>query len=698
MNYPDQVMDRALNLAVQYQRAGHIDEAKQLYIRILEREPDRIEALYNLSVLASEVGDFELAAGLARRAIALNPARPLLHFGLGVALDGAGRQNGAVSEWRTAIGLDPNCVDALFSLGNALRIGGSLREAIVCFERVVALRPADIDKLNNLGEAYLAAGRIEEAAACLKRVVAERPDGHMGLNNLASLLRTQGDLAGAEACLRKAIGYQPNNAYLRTNLAHALVKANRIGEAIAILEEAIRVIPAVAELHITLGSTYLLQGRFEKSLQSYRQALSLHSKLSRYHGIILFALHYSPELDPYTLAHEHRIWATRHADSLLPPDKGHANAPDPERKIRVGYVSGDLSAHPVGFFMDPILAAHNRDEIDVVCYAGGKVDTWTERMRESASLWRGTIGLGDAELAQRIEQDQIDILVDLSGHSEGNRLLAIARKPAPVQVSWLGYFNTTGMRAIDYLIVDSNLAPLEEKAPFVEEPLRIPSCYLAYRVPKYAPPVSPAPCIERGFITYGTFNALSKIGTHVVPVWAEILGRNPTARLVMKNGAFADEASRSLYRHHFEQCGISPERVDLLGPSPHEELLPFYSQIDIALDPFPYNGGTTTCESLAMGVPVVTLRGDRFVSRVGSTILYNVGLGELVAHTQAEYIDKAIELGQNPALLAEMRANMRTRLAESTLCDTAGFTKKLEQAYREIWRRWCAAAQSQITE
>jgi predicted O-linked N-acetylglucosamine transferase (SPINDLY family) len=357
----------------------------------------------------------------------------------------------------------------------------------------------------------------------------------------------------------------------------------------------------------------------------------------------------------------------------------------------VGYVSGDFRQHPIAYFVAPVLAAQDRGQIETVCYAGGKADAWTERIRGHASLWRETDGLGDAELAELIERDQIDILVDLAGHTAGNRLLTFARKPAPVQVSWLGYSSTTGMQAMDYLLADSLVAPQEEAAPFVEQALRLPGCFLAYEIPGDAPPVALAPCVERGFITYACCNALSKVGLHVVSVWSEILRRVPTARLVMKNATFDDPASRKFYARQFESCGVRRERVDLLGHSPHRELLAHYAQVDIALDPFPYNGATTTCEALAMGVPVVTLLGNRFISRVGSSILHNAGLPDLVTQSRNEYVEKAIALGQNSSLLAEMRATMRARLAASTLCDTVGFTRRLESAYRDIWRRWCCA-------
>jgi len=687
-------IERAFALALACKQAGQAEQAKQLFIRILEQQPNHALALFNLATIARESGDLKLALGLSARAVASCPGRPEFHAAHAIDLEVAGQRDQAVSEYQAALRLDAGCVDALYNYGNTLKDQGSLAEAISCFQKALARQPDHPFARNNLGNAYLASGRIDEAAACFEKALQQQPDSFMALLNLAGVRRWQGDPAEAETLLRRAIQLHPDKPVASSNLGDLLLSANRLGEAVACLEAAARHAPNLGELHINLGRAYAAQGRFDEALRCYKWALAVQPQSARGHAVILFVFHYSPEFDPKALATEHRRWADRHAAPWFPMDKRHSNPPDPERRLRVGYVSPDLREHPVGYFMAPLLAAQDAKQIEVVCYAWGKTDSWTERIRPHTSLWRTVDGLGDAELASLIEQDQIDILVDLSGHTAGNRLLVFARKPAPVQVSWLGYFNTTGMQAMDYLIVDEHLAPLDEEAPFVEMPLRIPGCYLAYEIPDDAPPVASAPCLERGFVTYGCFNNPSKIGLHVVSVWCEILRRNPGARLVMKNHAFADEGSRRLYEDHFESCGISRERVDLLGPSTHPEVLRFYSQVDIALDPFPYNGGTTTCEALTMGVPVITMRGDRFVSRVGSTIVHNAGLGALITHSPAEYVEKALELGRNPALVADIRANMRTRLAASTLCDTSGFTRRLESAYRDIWRRWCAAQQT----
>lgn len=683
-------LDQLHALAVRCQSAGLNEQAKQLYIRILEGNPDHALALNNLSIIASGARDFQLATELSARAVSLSPENADLHACLGIALAGNGDPERADAAFRRAVVLNPDCVDALYNWGNALQARGLLRDAGACFEKVVILDPHHVLARNNLGLTYLSARRFDEAEACFRTVLREKPDWVMGPANLALVLEKQGRYTEAEAFLRQALRIEPNHTYLLVNLGQVLISAKRVGEAVECLEKAMRVSPFSAELGLALARGYATQGRGQEACALWKRALALQPAFSAAYSAGLFMLHYDPALSPEQLAGEHRAWAVRFAVPLYRPGRPHANTADPERTLRIGYVSGDFRRHPIAFFMMPVLANHHHSRVEAFCYAGGVADSWTPRIRALASHWRDVEGIGDADLAQMIEQDEIDILVDLSGHTTGNRLLTFACKPAPIQITWLGYFNTTGLPVMDYLIADDQIAPPEEEAPFVEQVLRLPGCYLTYQTPSDAPPVSALPALERGYVTYGSFNALSKVGAHVVSVWADILKRTPGSRLVMKNPTFEDAYCRRLYQQHFERCGIAAERIDLLGPSPHDELLAHYSEIDIALDPFPYNGGTTTCEALAMGVPVVGMRGDRFVSRAAATLLHNAGLDELMTNDPEEYIEKAIALGRDVASLAVMRANMRNRLAQSTLYDSAGFTRNLEHAYREVWRRWCA--------
>jgi predicted O-linked N-acetylglucosamine transferase (SPINDLY family) len=297
-------------------------------------------------------------------------------------------------------------------------------------------------------------------------------------------------------------------------------------------------------------------------------------------------------------------------------------------------------------------------------------------------------GLSDSELCETILDDQVDILVDLAGHTAGNRLLTFARRAAPVQMSWLGYFNTTGMTAMDYLVVDEVVAPAGEDAPFVEEPLRLRGCYLCYEGPNYAPDVAPPPSLSRPEITFGCFNAQSKITSDVIGVWSRILKETPQSRLILKNPVLNDEGCRQLVREEFVACGLPAERLVLSGSSPHRELLASYADVDIALDPFPYNGGTTTCEALWMGVPVVTLAGDRFVSRVGTTILRHAECSDWVTADVDGYVRTAVSLAADRTRLAEIRVSLRNQVRQSPLGDTTGFTRSWEDALRMVWRRW----------
>jgi predicted O-linked N-acetylglucosamine transferase (SPINDLY family) len=434
-------------------------------------------------------------------------------------------------------------------------------------------------------------------------------------------------------------------------------------------------------------------GRLEETLSEVHWLLGRDDVPALVHSTVLFPLHYDGRMSTAALTAEHRRWAALHADPLTPARRDWSDAREPERRLRVGYVSPDLRQHPVGFFLAPVLAAHAAaGSVETVCYScGAGADGWTARVRESAAVWRDARGLGDAELAELIERDGVDILVDLFGHTSGEHLLAFARKPAPLQVSWLGYVNTTGMKAMDYILLDPIVCPPGEEDLYSERPLRMERCYLTYRGPDYAAEVSPPPSRERGYVTFGSFNTLSKIGFRVLGAWAQILSAVPGARLLLRNKEFDEPEAREIYLAELERLGVDPARVHLEGRARHEELLAYYANLDIALDPFPYNGGTTTCEALWMGVPVVTLAGDRFVGRVGQTILTAAGLEELVAHSADEYIGKAVELAAAGERLAALRAGMRERVRGSALGDVEGFTRGLEHAYRTIWRDWCAA-------
>ena len=406
---------------------------------------------------------------------------------------------------------------------------------------------------------------------------------------------------------------------------------------------------------------------------------------------LLVCMNYLPDADPAPLYTEHLSYAARYAAPLSDEIGVHQNTREPERRLRIGYVSADLRRHPTGYFLESVLAAHDPGQVEISCYSDTSTgDEITARLKASCSHWHDCAGLDDATLASRIRDDGIDILVDLSGHTAGNRLLVFARKPAPVQVAWLGYFNTTGLDSIDYGLWDSITVPAGSERWFSEKVVRLPHSRFCYTPPEYAPAVAPPPLLEKGYVTYGCFNNLAKLTPEVITLWAGLLQRVPGAHLILKWGSFKDTGVQRRYREMFQQHGIDPARIDLRGASPHGEMLAEYGDMDIALDPFPFSGGLTSCEALWMGVPVVTLAGELPVSRQTMGFLTLVGLSDLAATDLEQYLAIASELGRDTARLQNLRLSLRHTMQASPLCDAVTFTRNLEAAYRSMWRTWCA--------
>ncbi|MBL8178529.1 MAG: tetratricopeptide repeat protein [Bryobacterales bacterium] len=684
-------LSRAFLTSVKHYQAGLYEEARQLLIAILEREPRHSDSLYLLGSIAAQSRDLDLAAEMLRQALAIEHRKPVYWVLYGNILQYKGDWEASGECYRAALTLDPNHTDAYYNWGNTFERQQRNREATACFEAALRLMPAHIQARNNLANQYRNAGRPEEAAAHLEQAHRQEPSSVPVILNLGNVYMALNRHADAVACFDAAIKLAPAMSVLYSNKGNALRALTRIDESLAAYGQAIALEPGRAEFHVNRGIAQQMQGRLSEALDSFRQAMHLAPENAAAYGAGLFSLHYDPALSPDDLCQAHREWASRYAPPPTP--RRYSNVRDAERRLRIGLLSADFRQHPVTFFTLPLIEQHDEERYEILCYSsGGKADAWTQRLRNNAEGWCDASGLTDLELAEQMERDEIDIAVDLSGHTAGNRLLALARKPAPVAISWLGYFNTTGLAAIDYLMVDSIVAPPAEEAPFVEQPLRLDGCYLAYQGPDYAPEVSPLPAAPRGHITFGCFNTLSKVTPEAVKLWAELLRRVPRSRLILKNSVLDDGHSRQLYWEAFAREGIHRHRVDLVGSSPHRELLAHYANIDIALDTSPYNGGTTTCEALWMGVPVITQAGDRFVSRVGATILTNAGFPAWVTHSPQDYLARAAALAADPARLADIRATLRHTVRQSTLGDTAQFTRRWEHALRMVWHNWIRSA------
>jgi len=590
---------------------------------------------------------------------------------------------------------DPTELEQAISRSAALNEQHRFRESVLCCRRALRRQPESPGLLNNLGVALAQLGRLEEAERNLRRALRLKPDFAAAVNNLAAVCVKQKRLDEAAALLSEGLRRNGASVEALNNLATVLRMSGHLSEAARLLEAALAIRPDCAELWRNLATLTRDRGLAAEAVPQYRRAVELDPESAVAGSGLLMCLNFLPDADPLAVYAEHRAWARRHADPLAAAIRPHSNTPAPDRSLQVGYLSPDFRRHPVAGFLKPVLAAHDRERFQITCYANvAHADQVTAEFKALGHRWRDVFGLTDPQLAELIRSDGIDILVELAGHTWDNRLLAVARKPAPVQVTWLGYPNTTGLRTVDYRITDAWADPPGTTDHLHSEQLvRLPCGFSCWGPPAEAPEPSPPPAATRGAVSFGSFNFAPKITPQVIEVWAEILRRTPGARLLLKYTGLNDEGVRRATWERFERSGVSADRILLLGSTRSwREHLAQYAEVDIALDPFPYNGTTTTCEALWMGVPVVTLAGRTHAARVGVSLLNNVGLPELIADSPERYVALAVELAGDAERLARLRADLRPRMARAPLTNAALFTRTLEEAYRTMWRRWVESA------
>lgn len=636
---------------------GQFDQAVASYQQAIERKPDYVEAHFNLASLLHRLGKPAQAAASYRQALRFRPDYPGTHINLGNVLAELGDLDQAVACYRQAMAVAPNAFEAHSALGNALRDRGQLAEAVACYERALALAPDAPEVLNNLALALKEQGQFDAAADCCRRALRRMPDGVEIHNTLGNVLSRQGDFDGAVAAYRRALAVNPHYAEAHNNLAGAMKDLGQIDQALA----------------------------------GYRRVLELKSDDAHAHSNLLLTLQYRDQVAPQELAAEHAEYERLYAAPLRTAWKEHANSRDPQRRLRVGLVSPDLGRHPVGYFLIRTVEHLCSADCEVVCYSGRvSGDAITDRFQAASALWRDTVGLTDEQLADRIRADRIDILIDLAGHTAGNRLLAFARRPAPIQATWIGYEGTTGLAAIDYLLADRHLIPPELEPFCSERVLRLPDGYVCFEPPAEAPPVGPLSAAHSGRVTFGSFNNPAKITPQVVDVWSQVLVRVPGSRLAMKYHGLDSPTARGRLSRLFAERGVDEDRLEFLGRSPYTAYLASYQQVDVALDPFPFGGGVTTCETLWMGVPVVTCPGPTFASRHSLSHLANAGLTETIAGSLAAYVELAVGLAHDLPRLAAIRARLRAQVAGSPLCDGQRLAGHLVGLLRQAWREWCA--------
>jgi predicted O-linked N-acetylglucosamine transferase (SPINDLY family) len=710
--------------AVGHHRAGRVAQAEPIYRQILAQDPEHSHALHLLGVACYQTGrtsealshlqhairidgscapfheslgnaclacgQLDAAAASFRRALELAPQSAGALNGLGVALKTQGQLDEAIDVYRRALGLFPGFAEVHNNLANALAQAGRADEAVECYRQALRAKPDYADAHANLGNALRELARLDEAVAAYARAIELVPAHAQALNNLGVVYKTQGQNDKAVDCYQRAIRAQPGFAHAHTNLGNALQELGRLDEAIECYRTSLQLAPTDAETHNSLGVALQLRGQLAESIAEHRRAVELDPGNAARHSSLIYTLNRDPAMTPEALFAEHRAWAERHAEPLTRTAAPHANDRSPGRRLRIGYVSDHFRKHAVNYFVEPILAAHDHTQFEIYGYATSFLaDDVTRRLQAHADTWRDVAGWSDERLAKLVRDDRIDILVDLAGHIGGNRLLMFARKPAPVQVTYLGYQNTTGMSAMDYRLTDAHADPPGTTEQWhTEELVRLPRTFFVYQPSPTAPPVSPLPAAANKFVTFGSFNNFSKVTPEVLAAWAEILRRVPDARLLVL--AHVTPGLERYVRDAFERERIAGERIALARCCPHDAYLKLIAGVDIALDPFPFNGHTTTCDCLWQGVPVVSWAGTTYVSRFGSSALMNLGLEELVSGSRDAYVEIAAALAEDRSQLVHLRKELRGRMLRSPILDAQAFTRELEAAYRETWTRWCA--------
>ncbi|QOX80343.1 tetratricopeptide repeat protein [Trichlorobacter lovleyi] len=652
------MIDRAEALVLDKKYA----EATSICRQVLQDCPENIEAVFLMATIYYNQKQYHESAALFRNAQDLAPQIGFLSMNRALALQEAGAEE----------------------------------EALEAFNQALQLDGASAGIYYNRGTLFFRLQRLDEARDDLEHALAVDPE-HVGAwINLSAVCLAQDDAVGALHSCHHALRHAPGNSALTANLATAYSKLFRFEESFGCYERLVQLIEPCEKAEVLGRMANCLSDlwKVDEAIACFDHAIEISTDMHQKSALAstrLFVLHYSPQWSSSAIAAEHRRWGITYFG--VSPQRTFSNSREPDRPMRVAYLSPDLRIHAVVFFLQPVLAAHDPSQVSIYLYSDvKKPDAVTRQLKDQHAVqWRDCSGLDDDAVVQQLHDDQIDLLVDLAGHTAGNRLPLFARRSAPVQISWIGYPNSTGLQQMDYRISDGWADPpgLTEQL-HTEALLRMPDSFLCYRPGMDFPEPAAPPCQQNGYITFGSFSNFLKVTPAMLELWAHILAAVPGSRLVFRARGLTESRFQTTIAPIFLHHGVDPERITVLGHarSVVENLLD-YGKIDIALDTFPYHGTTTTCEALCMGVPVITLAGDAHVSRVGVSLLNSVGMPELIAETPEQYQRLAVGLAGDSSRLLALRSGLRELLLASPLTDNVRFARHLEQIYRQVWQRWC---------
>ncbi len=677
-------VNEAFAAALARHRAGDTAGAERLYRDLLTGFGSHTPTLCNLGVLLVQGNRVEEAIGLYNLALATTPNHPDAHFNLGNVYRRDNRLALAATHYQQCLQANPRHGSAAYNLGLIFSAVGDLPATTECYRTVVKLEPGNAEGHARLADALVRGGQLADGIASFRTASKLQPDQPRHLYNLGLALANSGAAAEATQTITRALKLNPDYAEAHNAMGLNLEAQGRKDDALFHYQKAVQLKPDLADAWSNLGTNLSEQGRCDEAVDCLRESLVHKPNAPAIFSNLLLLLNYTSKVAPAEVAREHFAWAARFAPPA--PSAPPVSTPhDPRRRLRIGYLSPDFRQHTVSSFLELLLTHHNRDQVEV--YAYGSVlrpDEVTGRLSKLADHYRPVGGLPDEQVYASIQADRIDVLIDLAGHTAGNRLQLLAARPAPVQCTLFGYPNTTGLAAVDYRVTDPLSDPEGVTEPLAAEALlRLPEVPWCYAPPKADVPVTALPCLAKKWFTFGCLNNPAKISEACLAAWTKLVISIPGTRLVVLGGQ--SNAGVKKLADRFVQGGILRDRVEVISRVPKEQYFETYQRFDVTLDPFPYNGGVTTGDSLWMGVPVLTVAGNTYVSRQGLMANAAVGLPEFVADSPESLIDLARSWSKRRDELAAIRAGLRARLLASPLGDAPRYVRNLETALREVW-------------
>lgn len=688
------------DMGTRLKAAGDWRGAVEHYYEALRLDPSLYAAQYNLGVVYLEAGDLQRALQHTEQAYQLDPRRVDAMNNMGAIHRAQGNHEAATQWYRAAIRLSPNCTTmqtnlavALVSLGLQIKATDP-KGAIKCYQESLVHYPTNASAYYNLGVSYAEMHKSDKALINYQLTVHFNRGCAEAYNNMGVVYKEKENLERALMCYHMALQCNPRFAQALNNIGMVYTATGRLQEALEYLSRAVIAAPTYAEAYNNLGWLFWDEGDLGQALRMYERCIELAPTSKNPGQNRLLALNYVLDVPVNLIFEAHRAWAERFSLDLPQPFTNWPVERKVDRRLRICYISPDFFHHSVSFFCHCLFEHRDRDKFDIFLYSNtSREDDKTELFKSMvpANRWKLIVGKSAQEVADMMREEQIDILVELAGHTANNRLDVAVLKPAPVQITYIGYNNTTGLGSIDYRVTDAIVDPVDTEQEFSEELVRLPGCFLCYTPPDKLPDVDPLPAIREGFITFGSFSCLAKLNPQCVALWARVLQEVPTSRLLIKAKGFYSRDVQAKFIAQFERFGIRSHRLKLLSLTTTSfDHLKTYNEVDIALDTFPYSNTTTTCEALVMGVPTICLTGRTHGSRVGCTLLTAINLPEFIAETREDYVEKAKSLANNLNQLSEMRQSLRRSLLASKLCDGPGFVReKYEPMLIEKWKSFC---------